>query len=364
MRMNMRKQVDARITAIVVIVVLAVIQYIWWKGLVYKPKLSGPPRQMSGGQPNMTEPLTVGRKDVKVETIAGSTDPGDSDGVGRNARFDSPCGLALDKAGNVIVADSKNHRIRMIAPDGKTSTLAGGEAGCEDGPVSQAKFNMPCGVAAGPDGTVYVADSGNNRIRAIKDGQVRTLAGSRAGFAEGAGALAKFNTPIGVAFSPGSSSILVADSANKRIRQVSLAGQASTLAALPAIPTSVIDNGGPVATISDKGAVFGKGSLINVAVPGTKIKLNHPIAICTAPDGWYITDADHCALFQAKGNNAEVLAGACVSIRSEYGYRDGPADQALFGQITGIATNGNGIIYVSDISNNCIRRITLPEAAK
>ncbi|MBS0285244.1 MAG: gluconolaconase, partial [Proteobacteria bacterium] len=110
--------------------------------------------------------------------------------------FDTPSGLALDRAGNVCVADTGANTIRRIGPDGTVTTIAGdGTSGYRDGTAAQARFNGPIGVAVDDKGNVYVADSYNDRIRLITpDGQVRTLAGQDApGFADGQGAGAAFD---------------------------------------------------------------------------------------------------------------------------------------------------------------------------
>src|SRR6185369_5925960 len=112
--------------------------------------------------------------------------------------FDTPSGLALDRSGNLFVAETGANAIRKISPDGAVTTLAGdGVAGFGDGPAKRARFNGPIGVAVDDKGQVYVADSYNDRIRLIAaDGQVRTLAGQDApGFADGQGSGAAFDTP-------------------------------------------------------------------------------------------------------------------------------------------------------------------------
>ena len=112
-----------------------------------------------------------------VSTLAGGAMLGFADGPGQHARFNDPKGLALDGAGHVYVADSANHRIRKITPDGFVSTLAGsGRKGSEDGAAAMATFTEPTGVALGPDGDVYVLEIGMERVRKIsKDGQVTTV---------------------------------------------------------------------------------------------------------------------------------------------------------------------------------------------
>ena len=362
MKMNMRKQVDARIAIVVVVIVLIIVQAAWWKGLVWKPAPKGMRGGMGGGQgPSIEDPVR-GLRNVSVETIAGAPDPGDADGVGRNARFDGPCGLAVDSAGNVLVADSRNHRIRLVSPTGTTSTLAGSDAGYADGDAKQAKFNTPCGVTAGPDGVIYVADSGNHRIRVIGGSRVTTLAGSDAGLADGAGPAAKFNFPVGVAAGEGHS-LLVADGLNKRLRTVSAAGKVTSGMALSGVPTSVANAAGPLAAVNETGEFAAKSSIKNIGVLSSNAKIRHPLAVCRAPEGWYISDADNGALFLVRNGAAEVIAGACYSTKAVFGFNDGTGEKSSFGQITGIASDGKGHIYVCDITNNAIRKITLNSPA-
>ena len=121
---------------------------------------------------------------VSVTTFAGRSGhtyygtPRFRDGRANLARFDRPWGMALDAAGNVIVADSQNHAIRRISTDGTVSTLAGGNGeGSRDGAGDEAQFSWPEGVVVDANGCVYVADSGNSLIRKIApDGAVSTVA--------------------------------------------------------------------------------------------------------------------------------------------------------------------------------------------
>jgi sugar lactone lactonase YvrE len=106
--------------------------------------------------------------DAQVTTLAGTGEPGYRDGPAASAQFDVPIGVAVDAEGNVYVVDSGSHRIRRISPDGSVSTIAGsGVAGYTDGPAAEAEFWYPTDVAVGPDGKLYIADSKNHRIRII-----------------------------------------------------------------------------------------------------------------------------------------------------------------------------------------------------
>lgn len=166
-----------------------------------------------------------------VSSVAGGEE-GFKDGLGAAAAFHTPSGLALDTAGNLIVADTGNHAIRRVSPQGQVTTLAGtGQAGFRDGPAAQAQFNGPIGVAVDAQGRIYVADTYNDRIRVISpEGQVSTLAGGRfAGDHDGPGAKARFDNPTALAVDA-QGVVWVADSRNDAVRRISPEGQVSTWA--------------------------------------------------------------------------------------------------------------------------------------
>jgi outer membrane protein assembly factor BamB len=127
-----------------------------------------------------------------VTTLAGNGTRGFADDPGANAQFAYPAGVAVAPNGTVYVTDDDNNRIRAVNPaTGAVTTLAGsGTAGFADGPSNTAQFDNPFGVTVAPNGTIYVGDSSNHRIRAINPttGAVTTFAGSgTAGFADGPG---------------------------------------------------------------------------------------------------------------------------------------------------------------------------------
>ncbi|MHB8421068.1 MAG: NHL repeat-containing protein [Myxococcales bacterium] len=176
-----------------------------------------------------------------ASTLAGNGTRGWVDGSGGptgTAELDDPYGVAVDAAGNVYVGDTFNQRIRKIAPDGTTTTLAGnGQAGWIDGsggPGGSAEFAEPEGVAVDGAGNVYVADLGNNRIRKVApDGTTTTLAGNGTpGWADGSGGpagTAELDGPAGVAVD-GAGNVYVGDVGNNRIREVAPDGTTTTLA--------------------------------------------------------------------------------------------------------------------------------------
>ena len=159
-----------------------------------------------------------------VTTFAGSGSPAFADGMGLAASFNYPPGVAVDSNGLIYVADFYNHRIRMITPSGNVTTHAASGSGVfADGMGLAASFNNPYGVAVDSNGSVYVADMYNHRIRKISSfGNVTTLAGSgSAAFVDGMGLAAAFRYPAGVVVdSKSNGSIFVADCGNHRIRKI------------------------------------------------------------------------------------------------------------------------------------------------
>lgn len=156
-----------------------------------------------------------------VTTLAGSTF-GDADGTGTEAKFRFPNGMATDADGNVYVADISNDKIRKISPQGVVTTLAGSTIGYADGTGSEAKFRTPYGVTIDAQGNVYVADSGNHKIRKITpEGVVTTLIGTSYGYEDGTGTDVKFAFPQGLAIDA-QDNIYVADTNNKKIRKITI----------------------------------------------------------------------------------------------------------------------------------------------
>ncbi|MEO7731310.1 MAG: hypothetical protein ABIY55_10080, partial [Kofleriaceae bacterium] len=161
------------------------------------------------------------------------------DGVGATARLNTPYGIALDAAGNAYVTDIGAHVLRQLAADGTLTTLAGtaGVSGHADGPGLAASFSEPVGVAVGGDGTIYVADFGNHTIRKVTPaGVVTTIAGSAGtpGSADGAGAEARFDNPVGVAVDA-RNNLYVLDLGNTVVRKITPAGVTTTIAGTPGV---------------------------------------------------------------------------------------------------------------------------------
>lgn len=205
----------------------------------------------------------------QVTTLAGTGTQGLVDGPAATSQLNFPVALAVDAAGAVYVADSANDVIRKIA-GGMVSTIAGdGTKGFSDGPVAGARFNFPSGIAV-EGGAIYVADTENHRIRKIAAGLVTTLAGDGVkSFVDGPVAGARFSSPGGIAVAGGA--VYVADTGNHRLRKIE-AGVVSTLAG-----TGVQgESDGPAASASFRAPmdVEVTGALLLVADQG-----NHRIRI-------------------------------------------------------------------------------------
>jgi DNA-binding beta-propeller fold protein YncE len=222
--------------------------------------------------------------DGTVSTLAGG-DEGFADGLGATARFNTPSGLALDAAGNLYVADTGNHAIRKVTPQGLVSTLAGdGVAGFRDGPAAQARFNGPIGVAVDGQGKVYVADTYNDRIRVIgTDGAVSTLAGGELpGFLDGRGADARFDTPVALAVDA-QGTLWIADPRNHAIRKLAPDGTVSTFAStLPEDTEALLRRPLSIAVTHD-GFLYvgesGRGRVLQYSPDGQVIALTGALAL-------------------------------------------------------------------------------------
>lgn len=315
----------------------------------------------------------------QVVTMAGGSTSGYVDGVGAVARFNGPRGLTLDGAGNVIVADASNHRIRQITPQGSVTTIAGsGTASYADGTGTGASFNAPSGVARDTAGNLYVADTQNHRIRKISTGgAVTTLAGNGSvGATNHTNAtLASFNQPWGIAVN-NVGDVFVADFGNNLIRRISTGGQVTTFAstglsgpsglALDSVGNLIVANysdsrvlkistGGTVTTLGGTGVAgfSGDGSAAGSA------QFNQPRAVCVdSSDNVYVADTFNYRVRRilAGTNVVSTLVGNGTS-----NFQDGAAGTAQFGALFGIVARGTGDrLYLADFGAQRVRMYVAP----
>jgi len=204
----------------------------------------------------------------EVTTIAGSPgQTGSTDGIGSDARFNGPEGLAMDKV-NLYVSDSENFTVRKIViATGEVSTLAGspGQSGFADGAGSDARFLHPESITT--DGTaLYLPDSDNQVIRriAIDTGEVTTIAGSpgQIGSTDGKGAAARFKRPIGI--TTDGVNLYVSDADNYTVRMIVIdTGEVTTIAGSPGV-SGTADGTGSAARLNYPGGSTTDGTRLFV----------------------------------------------------------------------------------------------------
>ncbi len=324
-----------------------------------------------------------------ITTLAGqATVSGSVDGTGAAARFNGPASVAVDSSGIIYIADSSNHIIRKVTSAGVVTTLAGtaGVSGSADGTGSAARFNAPSGIAVSGLGTVYVADTYNHIIRVISpEGVVTTLAGlaGNTGSTDATGSAARFLYPYGIALDSGGT-VYVADTFNHTIRRVTGAGVVSIyagtagargtangagVAARFAYPFAIavdstgnlyvadsfnhairkIDTGANVTNLAGTSGTAG-----TTDGTGTAALFNQPsgIAVDTAGNV-YVADTYSHTLRKITGAGVVTtlsgLAGTAGSV-------DGVGSAARLNQPFGIALDSSGNIYVADTRNHTVRR--------
>jgi hypothetical protein len=320
------------IIAACLIVVLAVIGGIfWWFG--YSSVQAAQPYShvatVAGFGGELGEPFGIAVRDEVVYFSDGQSGKIYKTTDGTTAvfaeGFETPSAIAFDEKGNLLVADSGAHVIKSVNPTGAVTTVAGspGKPGFADGDAANALFRAPIGVAAA-GAKIYVADTYNDRIRVIEDGRVTTLAGSAKGFADGATGVAKFDTPSGIAV--WNENLVVADTANRRIRVIEPEGTVRTLAGGSDVDES---EGLPLA-----------------------VSFYQPTGIAVDDNG---------SILVADANGVKMIGGLVPVVRTlagrERGLADGSIARSRFNRPSGVATAADGKIFVADSENRLVRVI-------
>jgi sugar lactone lactonase YvrE len=283
---------------------------------------------------------TSGRTVAKVTTggavvqLAGSGAAGTADGAGAAASFMAPRDVAVDRQGNIFVADASSHTIRKVSPTGIVSTVAGlpRTSGSADGPGPQARFSYPNGLAVDVNGDVLVADSSNHAIRRLtSEGNVTTVLGTLArGAADGPAKDARFHLPEGIAVDR-QGNAYVADKPNHTIRKIDSRGTVTTIAGNPGSPGS-----------SDG--------------PGSEARFNRPWGIAVDDLGnVYVADGANSTIRRIGADySVTTLAGMAGAI----GNSDGTGAVARFAGPGALAIDTSGNLYVADTGNQAIRKVT------
>ncbi|MBM3784459.1 MAG: hypothetical protein FJW30_08870 [Acidobacteria bacterium] len=329
-----------------------------------------------------------------ISTIAGTGTAGYSGdgGPATEARINNPYGLALDPQGRLHFADLGNHRVRRIASDGTISTVVGtgiGSNSGDGGPALSAGIINPRGIAIDGDGVLYVAH--NAWIRKVTNGQISRLAGVdiNGGFSGDGGRAveAQLSTQFGIAVAR-DGSVYMADRSNFRVRRITQAGMISTVAGgghqvpdgSPASTTPLlrpagmaIDRSGnlfvaeiernTVSRISPSGALTraaGTGRTAGVFTLGATAgatDLNVPVDVSVDAAGnlFVATQLWHRVLRVSTGGNVSVFAGTGAA---ESGGDGGPAAQGLLNQPQGVTLDGAGNLYIADTENDQIRKVS------
>jgi uncharacterized protein (TIGR03437 family) len=279
--------------------------------------------------------------DGLISLVAGNSRPGFSGdgGSALNAQLSSPVGLAIDAAGDLYIADAGNHRIRRVAPNGVIVTVAGsGAAGLsgDGGPAVTAQLSAPSGVAVDADGNLFIADTGNHRVRKVTPaGIIETVAGNgTAAFAGDGGQAVQAQLTAEAIALDRAGNLYIADAGNYRIRKVTAAGVISTVAG----------SGSPGNT-GDGGSALGA-------------QLSSIRQITVDPFGdIYVADTGNSTI-------REIVSGAGVITKIVGSGKDGfvgdgfSASLAALAFPRGVALDSKGDVLIADFSNFRIRLVT------
>lgn len=291
------------------------------------------------GQANYAPPYTFA-------SLAGLPQmSGTNDGTGSFAGFNLPTGPAVDKAGNLYLADNGNNTIRKVTPAGVVTTLAGQPEvhGTNDGTGSAAQFFGPAAVAVDSADNVYVADFDNYTVRKLTpvgtNWMVSTLAGTPGvyGTNDGTGSAARFYYPAGVAVDS-ARNVYVADFFNHTIRKL-----------------TQMDTNWVVTTLA--GVALSSGTNDGI---GRAARFHNPGSIAVdSANNLYVADTGGCTIRKMTQIGTNWMVTTLAGLGNKVGTNDGTADSARFHLPQGVALDANSNLYVADTGNDTIRKLTL-----
>jgi uncharacterized protein (TIGR03437 family) len=326
-----------------------------------------------------------------IATVAGNGTFGFSgdNGPATSAQLNGPSGVAVDSGGNLYIADVGNSRIRKVSNGVITTVAGGGMQSGDSGPATSAEMSGPAGVAVDSAGNLYIADTLDNRIRKVSNGVISTVAGNGTpGFSgdNGLATSAELNGPVGVAVDS-AGNLYIADSGNYRVRKVS-GGVITTVAGSggPGYPL-VGDNGpavhaqlNPVGVAVDSGGNLyiadvgndrirkvSNGVITTVAGtgatgfsgddgPATSAHLDEPWGVAVDATGnLYIADTDNSCIRKVSNRVITTVAGTGTQ---GFSGDNGPATNAQLNSPWGVAVDPAGNLYVADRNNNRIRKVS------
>jgi sugar lactone lactonase YvrE len=325
-----------------------------------------------------------------VTTLAGLAGSyGSTNGTGSAARFGYPSGITIDASGNLYVADWGTSTIRKVTPGGTVSTFAGiaDTYGSNDGSAATAHFGNPSAIAIDGNGNLYVTDGGNNNVRKITPGgSVSTLAGlaGTTGSADGTGSAARFNLPYGIA-ADSQGNLFVGDNFNHILRKVTPAGVVTTFAGYASAgsedggagvarfsgPADVeVDASGnlfvadsqnhtvrkitPAGEVTTFAGLAGASGSANGQGSGARFAYPHFLALAATGE-LYVGDVGNATVRKITPNGTVSLFAGSTG---DYGSNDGTGSNARFGYPGGMAADAAGNVFVADYINSTIRKIT------
>jgi ribosomal protein S11 len=298
-------------------------------------------------------PLCLGEAGAQAQTydfttIAGlAPSQGITDGTNTSVRFTLPAGVALDRGGNVYVADTDNYTIRQLRPAGAnwvSSTIAGTpkKEGSNDGTNGAVEFNLPYGLAVDSKTNIYVADSDNDTIRQLTpagtnwvSSTIAGTAGSR-GTADGTDNTIQFYHPYGVAVDT-NGNVYVADSGNDTIRLLTPSGSDWNSSTIAGTAGSAGTNDG-----TDNAALFSGPYGVAVDTKGNV----------------YVADTGNNTIRLLTPSGSDWISSTIAGTAGATGSADGTNGAISFHSPQGIAVDAAGNLYVGDTGNDTIRKLT------